>query len=142
MYKENLSNILHTHQNEQTAGIEEFHENMRKLGIEESISIQDAVRRQEEKAGIPPGQIQNFSYAATMNKIKETKNNNEFAGKERERRNRKMKVDQLKIQETLDAKKLEEIRIQKFLKNQAQEQDKSYLMWRNKNCQAIVDANR
>ena len=104
MYKENLSNILHTHQNEQTAGIEEFHENMRKLGIEESISIQDAVRRQEEKAGIPPGQIQNFSYAATMNKIKETKNNNEFAGKERERRNRKMKVDQLKIQETLDAK--------------------------------------
>jgi len=77
-----------------------------------------------------------------MNKIKETKNNNEFAGKERERRNRKMKVDQLKIQETLDAKKLEEIRIQKFLKNQAQEQDKSYLMWRNKNCQAIVDANR
>jgi len=39
MYKENLSNILHTHQNEQTAGIEEFHENMRKLGIEESISI-------------------------------------------------------------------------------------------------------
>ena len=142
MYKENLSNILHTHQNEQTAGIEEFHENMRKLGIEESISIQDAVRRQEEKAGIPPGQIQNFSYAATMNKIKETKNNNEFAGKERERRKRKMKVDQLKIQETLDAKKLEEIRIQKFLKKQAQEQDKSYLMWRNKNCQAIVDANR
>jgi len=46
-----------------------------------------------------------------MNKIKETKNNNEFAGKERERRNRKMKVDQLKIQETLDAKKLEETRI-------------------------------
>jgi hypothetical protein len=46
-----------------------------------------------------------------MNKIKETKNNNEFAGKERERRNRKMKVDQLKIQETLDSKKLEETRI-------------------------------
>jgi hypothetical protein len=32
-----------------------------------------------------------------MNKIKETKNNNEFAGKERERRNRKMQVDQKKI---------------------------------------------
>jgi len=38
-----------------------------------------------------------------MNKIKETKNNNEFAGKERERRNRKLKVDQIKIQESLDA---------------------------------------
>jgi hypothetical protein len=66
------------------------------------------MKRQEEKKGIPPGQIQNFSYAATMNKIKETKNNNEFAGKERERRNRKMQVDQRKIQETLDSKKAEE----------------------------------
>jgi hypothetical protein len=40
-----------------------------------------------------------------MMKIKDTKNNNEFAGKERERRNRKMKVDQRKIQESLDAKR-------------------------------------
>lgn len=93
------------------AGVDAFHENMQKLGIEQNISIQDAIQRQEEKKGIPPGQIQNFSYAATMNKIKETKNNNEFAGKERERRNRKMLVDQRKIQETLDAKKEEEMRI-------------------------------
>ena len=70
---------------------------MQKLGIEQNISIQEAIKRQEEKKGIPPGQIQNFSYAATMNKIKETKHNNEFAGKERERRNRKMHVDQRKI---------------------------------------------
>lgn len=64
--------------------------------------------RQEKKKGIPPGQIQNFSYAATMNKIKETKNQNEFAGKERERRQRKLKVDQIKIQEMLDSQKKEE----------------------------------
>lgn len=100
-------------------GIEDFHENMRKLGIEENISISDAVQRQEEKAGIPPGQIQNFSYAATMNKIKETKNNNEFAGKERERRNRKMQVDQRRIQETLDAKKYEENLIIRLMNRQA-----------------------
>ena len=31
------------------------------------------MRRMEEKQGIPPGQIQNFSFPATMNKIKETK---------------------------------------------------------------------
>lgn len=43
-----------------------------------------------------------------MNKIKETKNNNEFAAKERERRNRKQLVDQRKIQERLDAEKYEE----------------------------------
>lgn len=55
----------------------------------------DAVKRMEEKKGIPPGQIQNFSYAATMNKIKETKKNSDFAGKERDRRRRKMMVDQI-----------------------------------------------
>lgn len=81
---------------------------MQKLGIEQNISIAEAMRRMDEKKGIPPGQIQNFSYAATMNKIKETKNNNEFAGKERERRNRKMLVDQRAIQEQLDIKKHEE----------------------------------
>jgi hypothetical protein len=50
-----------------------------------------------------------------MNKIKETKNNNEFAGKERERRNRKMQVDQRKIQEKLDSQKNEENMIKKLL---------------------------
>ena len=44
-----------------------------------------------------------------MNKIKETKNQNEFAGKERERRQRKLKVDQKKIQESLDSQRTEEI---------------------------------
>lgn len=50
-----------------------------------------------------------------MNKIKETKNNNEFAGKERERRNRKMLVDQWKIQEKLDTHKSEENLIRRLL---------------------------
>jgi hypothetical protein len=63
----------------------------------------DAIKRMEEKKGIPPGQIQNFSYAATMNKIKETKKNSDFAGKERDRRRRKMTVDQLNAQTKLDA---------------------------------------
>jgi hypothetical protein len=61
-----------------------------------------------------------------MNKIKETKNNNEFAGKERERRNRKMQVDQKKIQERLDAKKTEENLITKLLAKQSQEQNQAY----------------
>lgn len=108
LYKDDLYKKMQFHTEDMNQGIEEFHENMTRQGIEQNISIQDAIKRQEEKAGIPPGQIQNFSYAATMNKIKDTKNNNEFAGKERERRNRKMLVDQRKIQERLDAKKYEE----------------------------------
>jgi hypothetical protein len=78
------------HELEMVDGIEKFHENMQKLGIEQNISIKEAIKRQEEKRGIPPGQIQNFSYAATMNKIKDTKNQNEFAGKERQRRQTKL----------------------------------------------------
>lgn len=65
-----------------------------------------------------------------MNKIKETKNNNEFAGKERERRNRKMLVDQRKIQERLDAKKYEENLVQRLLEKQTAEQKTAYTRWR------------
>jgi hypothetical protein len=77
------------------SGVDEFENNLQKLGIDQHINMDEAIKRQEEKQGIPPGQIQNFSYAATMNKIKETKKNTDFAGKERERRRRKMMVDQL-----------------------------------------------
>ena len=76
-------------------GIGEFEKNLQKLGIEQFIAMDEAIKKQEEKKGIPPGQIQNFSYAATMNKIKETKKNSDFAGKERERRKMKMGVDQI-----------------------------------------------
>jgi hypothetical protein len=70
----------------------------------------------EEKKGVPPGQIQNFSYAATMNKIKEKKNMLDFAVKERDRRRRKMVVDQARTQGDLDRKKQEELLIEKLLK--------------------------
>jgi hypothetical protein len=84
-------------------GVSDFEKNLQKLGIQQNISMADAIKRMEEKKGIPPGQIQNFSYAATMNKIKETKKNSDFAGKERDRRRRKMTVDQINAQTKLDA---------------------------------------
>ena len=43
-----------------------------------------------------------------MNKIKEKKNLSDFASKERDRRRRKLVVDQAKTQDTLDAKKIEQ----------------------------------
>ena len=137
IYKDMLSKELTYNSTDMRNGIVEFHENMRKLGIEENISIQDAVQRQEEKKGIPPGQIQNFSYAATMNKIKETKTANEFAGKERERRQRKMHVDQKKIQETLDEQRKEELLMQKLLAKQTEEQNLAYKNWRTDQCKQI-----
>ena len=97
-------------------GISEFDKNLQKLGIEQNVNMEDAMRRMEEKQGIPPGQIQNFSFPATMNKIKETKKQSDFAGKERERRRRKLAVDQAKTQERLDKQKTEDMLIQKLMK--------------------------
>ena len=51
-----------------------------------------------------------------MNKIKETKKQSDFAGKERERRRRKLAVDQAKTQERLDKQKQEDMLIQKLMK--------------------------
>ena len=108
-------------------GVDEFERNLQKLGIEKNTNIEDAIKRMEEKKGIPPGQIQNFSYAATMNKIKEKKNMQDFAAKERDRRRRKMVVDQAKTQSELDRKKNEQIMIEKLLKQQEEEQKLAYL---------------
>ena len=77
--------------------------------------MDDAIKKQEEKKGIPPGQIQNFSYAATMNKIKESKKNTDFAGKERERRQRKLMVDQAQTQLSLDVQKSEDSMLERLL---------------------------
>ena len=38
-------------------GISDFEKNLQKLGIQQNISMADAVKRMEEKKGMPPGQI-------------------------------------------------------------------------------------
>mmetsp|Transcript_108735 Transcript_108735/g.150362 ORF Transcript_108735/g.150362 Transcript_108735/m.150362 type:complete len:181 (+) Transcript_108735:509-1051(+) len=101
-YKNKLNKELTQGTDEMRGGISEFEKNLQKLGIEQNVDLQEALKKMEEKKGIPPGQIQNFSYAATMNKIKESKKNTDFAGKERERRRRKLMVDQARTQQTLD----------------------------------------
>ena len=53
-----------------------------------------------------------------MNKIKETKKQSDFAGKERERRRRKLAVDQAKTQSRITKQKHEDQLIQKLLKQQ------------------------
>ncbi len=126
-YKDKLSKELDEATKELIGGVDEFEKNLQKLGIEKNTNIEEAIKRMEEKKGIPPGQIQNFSYAATMNKIKEKKNVQDFAAKERDRRRRKMVVDQAKTQSELDQKKNEELLIEKLLSQQAEEHKFAYL---------------
>ena len=119
-------------------GISEFDKNLQKLGIEQNVNMEDAIKRMEEKQGIPPGQIQNFSFPATMNKIKETKKQSDFAGKERERRRRKLAVDQAKTQERLDKQKQEDMLIQKLMKQQQDEQNDAYRDERMRKCKNML----
>lgn len=95
-FKSKLNRELTEATKELVQGVDEFEKNLQKLGIEKNTNFEEAVKKMEEKRGVPPGQIQNFSYAATMNKIKEKKSMLDFAVKERDRRRRKMMVDQAK----------------------------------------------
>lgn len=142
-YKDKLEFELNQATKELHGGIYEFDQNLQKLGIEKNTNFDEAVKRMEEKKGIPPGQIQNFSYAATMNKIKEKKNVLDFAVKERDRRRRKMLVDQAKTQSELDRKRNEELLIEKLLKQQSEEHQFAYLERRGIECkQLVVDQRR
>lgn len=55
IFKDSLNREFNLNTKEMQDGIAEFHENLRKLGVEENITIQEAIERQEKKKGIPPG---------------------------------------------------------------------------------------
>lgn len=77
-----------------------------------------------------------------MNKIKEKKGQLDFAVKERDRRRRKMMVDQAKTQNELERKKNEELLIEKLLGQQASEQKMAYLERRGRECKTIIEEQR
>lgn len=137
IYKAKLEKELNNATLEMRGGLSEFEKNLQKLGIEQNVNMEDAIKRMEEKKGIPPGQIQNFSYAATMNKIKEIKKQSDFAGKERERRRTKLMVDQQATQAHLDKQRQEDLLIQKLLNQQADEQRQAFIDHRLKRCKQM-----
>ena len=142
IYKTKLNNELIGATKEMQNGFSEFEKNLQKLGIEQNTNMEDAIKRQEEKKGIPPGQIQNFSFPATMNKIKETKKQSDFAGKERERRRRKLAVDQATTQAKLDKQKQEDMLVEKLLKREQEEMKQAYIDARVRKCKAMQVENR
>ena len=141
-FKRKLTQELEQATSELTGGVDEFEKNLQKLGIEPITNIDDAIKKQDEKRGIPPGQIQNFSFPATMNKIKETKKQSDFAGKERERRRRKLAVDQAKTQALLTKQKQEDQLVQKLLKQQKEEQEEAYAIKRQTKCKRVLTDQR
>ena len=55
LYKQKLRDELIEATNEMRSGFSEFDKNLQKLGIEQNVNMEDAIRRMEEKRGIPPG---------------------------------------------------------------------------------------
>ena len=56
-YKNKLNKELTQGTEEMRGGISEFEKNLQKLGIEQNVDLQEALKKMEEKKGIPPGQI-------------------------------------------------------------------------------------
>ena len=57
LYKAKLSKELDDATAEMRNGFSEFEKNLQKLGIDSNMNMEDAIKRMEEKQGIPPGQI-------------------------------------------------------------------------------------
>ena len=55
VYKEKLTRELNQATNELRGGVDEFEKNLQKLGIEQNVNIDDAIKKIQEKKGIPPG---------------------------------------------------------------------------------------
>ena len=54
-YKDKLEAELNHATKELHGGIYEFDQNLQKLGIEKNTNIEEAIKKMEEKKGIPPG---------------------------------------------------------------------------------------
>lgn len=55
IFKAKLEKELVSATDEMKSGLNEFEKNLQKLGIEQNINMDDAIKRMEEKKGIPPG---------------------------------------------------------------------------------------
>jgi len=141
-YRKKLNRELDEATKDMKGGIDEFEKNLQKQGIELNTDPAEAKKKMEERKNLPWDHIPNFSYAATMNKIKESKNLGDFACKERDRRRRKMQVDQARIQSDIEKKKQEEQLIAKLTAKNKEEQEEAYQRWRTEQCKALDFENR
>ena len=121
-------------------GIDSFEKNLARMGIENEANLDalDETKKQPQGSRKPLG---GFSFPATMIKIKEKKIKGDFARKERDRRQRKLKVVQAQTQEEVKLKTREEELLAKFTSKTLKETEDSYLLWRKDKCQELERQN-
>ena len=87
-------------------GISQFESNLKKLGLDSPEGEKKAISLDKSHTM--------FSASATMLRIKEKKMVSDFLRKERDKRRRKMIVDQAKAQREIEVRKREELLLNKF----------------------------
>lgn len=119
--------------------------NLTKLGVkpEEFSNSEDEDNCEinpEMKKTILPKSI--MSATATISRIKEQKAMRDWVRKERDKRRRKMIVDQSKIQRDIEVQKREEHIVEKLKQQSRQEKEIEYEIWRAIQCKYIIKNNR
>lgn len=77
-----------------------------------------------------------------LQKIKESKHAGNVARKERERRRRRVLVEQQQEQDLLEEKKLEEVLIDKLLRESNEEKRIGYNVWKTQTYEEVIGSNR
>lgn len=121
-------------------GIDSFEKNLARIGIENEANLEalDDSKKPPTGSKKPLG---GFSFPATMMKIKEQKLKGDEARKERDRRQRKLKVVQAQTQESVKLKTREEELLAKFTSKTLEETNDSYLLFRKSKCKALEAEN-
>ena len=111
-----------------------FESNAQKFGIELEHDPEQTTKR-----------VEPTTYASgptTLSKLKEQTIKSENARRERDKRRRKMIVDQAKSQRDVEIKKREEILIEKLQQQSKQENEIAYEVWRALQCKEVIIENR
>eukprot|EP00825_Cyclidium_porcatum_P013933 TRINITY_DN173_c0_g1_i1.p1 TRINITY_DN173_c0_g1~~TRINITY_DN173_c0_g1_i1.p1 ORF type:complete len:711 (-),score=150.71 TRINITY_DN173_c0_g1_i1:153-2285(-) len=142
------SQLMHELQkNELYSDIQQFMQNLAKRGIkQEEDSDSDNLEKPDKEENPEFRKTKDpkimVSAAATISRIKEQKAMRDWVRKERDKRRRKMIVDQSKIQRDIEVEKREQHIIEKLKQESRQEKEIEYEIWRAQQCKYIIKNNR
>eukprot|EP00742_Colponemidia_sp_Colp-10_P006325 GILJ01006779.1.p1 GENE.GILJ01006779.1~~GILJ01006779.1.p1 ORF type:complete len:1812 (+),score=440.28 GILJ01006779.1:171-5606(+) len=137
------------------SGIDAFERNLARIGVDDrrgkdtdsglvlsdsTISPLEHLKTLSKR--LPDNNTQRLEATVFMEKVRENKVETEIARKERERRRRRVLVDQAKTQEEAEMKKKEDELLEKLLKESKEERQLAYESWRTAQYKQVIVENR
>ncbi|CAJ1423729.1 unnamed protein product, partial [Effrenium voratum] len=146
-------------------GTKDFEGGLRNLGLTKKPEVLDGSSEDEEESGerllaqtskaatakelvdalqakLPTSQELSYEANLFMRKIKESKQAGSIARRERERRRRRVLVEQQREQEMLEENQLEQVLIEKLSRESIEESAITYRSWRAKTFEEVFVRNR